>query len=95
MVKKTLLPDHTWDQSHVNAVAPMTFFFLETYATHREVVYSKDTVVHTDNIMCITRSSQAITFLYCHFLTVKQYLDVLMNCLPKDVAFLGLTVSIS
>ena len=46
----------------------MTFLFMDTYITHREVHVdsSKDTV-HTDNIMCITRSGQAMTFLYLSF----------------------------
>ena len=45
-------------QSRVNALIPMTFLFMDTYITHREVHVdsSKDTVVHTDNIICITRS---------------------------------------
>lgn len=43
--KKTQLPDHTWDQSHINAITPMTFLFLEAYITPREVVSSKDTIV--------------------------------------------------
>ena len=65
--KKTVLPDHSWDQSQVNAVTPMTFLFVETYITHRETTNSADTVVHTDNVMCVTRSGQAVTLLYLSF----------------------------
>ena len=67
--KKIELPDHTWDQSRVNAITPMTFLFMDTYITHREVHVesSEDTVVHTDNVMCITRSGQAMTLLYLSF----------------------------
>ena len=55
----------------------MTFLFMDTYITHREVHVesSEDTVDHTDNVMCITRSGQAMTL----FLKVKQYFDVSMN----------------
>ena len=47
----------------------MTFLFMDTYITHREVHVesSEDTVVHTDNVMCITRSGQAMTLLYLSF----------------------------
>ena len=42
---------------------------MDTYITHREVHVesSEDTVVHTDNVMCITRSGQAMTLLYLSF----------------------------
>ena len=47
-------------------LTPMTFLFMDACITHRKVQvdFSKDTVVHTDNIMCITRSGQAMTLLY-------------------------------
>lgn len=59
--KKRTLLDHTWDQSRVNAITPMTFLFMETVITHKET-FCND--VDTDNLVYITRSGQAVCLLY-------------------------------
>ena len=48
--KKRTLPDHTWDQSRVNAITPMTFLFMDTAITHKETFYNE---IHTDNVLYI------------------------------------------
>ena len=43
--KRIELPDHTWDQSRVNSVTPMTFLFLKTVEVI-DIPVSNVTTVH-------------------------------------------------
>ena len=67
--KPISLPDHSWDQSRVNAITPMTFLFLETVITKRDVLPTSDDkgIVHTDNVTYITRTGQGVSLLYLSF----------------------------
>lgn len=58
--KKRELPDHTWDQSRINAITPMTFSFLETKITGTSSS-AQETIKH------VTRTGQAVTLLYLSF----------------------------
>ena len=63
------LPYHSWDQSRVNAIAPMTFLFVDSIITQRDIHVQplNAEVVHTDNVMYITRTDQAISLVYLSF----------------------------
>ena len=67
--KPISLPDHSWDQSRVNAITPMTFLFLETVITKRDILPTSDDkgMVHTDNVTYITRTGQGVSLLYLSF----------------------------
>ena len=81
--KKRTLPDHTWDQSRVNAITPMTFLFMDTAITHKETFYNE---VHTDNVLYITRSGQAVSLLYLSFYEP----DTTFKCLNEFLYLLTL-----
>ena len=59
-------PDHTWDQSRLNAVTPMTFLVLDT---KREVAKSDCFQVPLSNstVMHVTRTGQPVTLLYLSY----------------------------
>ncbi len=69
--KRMELPDHTFDQSRLNTITPMTFLFLQTKVSQHPVNASALTELQmplTDEcILKITRSGQVVTLLYLSF----------------------------
>ena len=60
------LPDHTWDQSHTNAVTPMTFLFLMTQLPATTVECLETQILNTTTIH-LTRTGQGVTLLNLSF----------------------------
>ena len=55
------LPDHTWDQSRLNAVTPMTFLFMHTNVNMSSIPASNSSTLH------LTRTGQAVTLFNLSF----------------------------
>ena len=75
------LPDHSWDQSRVNAITPMTFLFVDTIITQRDIhvePLNAEGVVHTDNVMYTTRTGQAVSLIYLSFMNRIRHSSVQM-----------------
>ena len=56
----------------------MTFLFMDTAITHKETFYNE---VHTDNVLYITRSGQAVSLLYLSFYEPDATFKCLNECL--------------
>ena len=67
--KRLELPDHTWDQSRVNAVTPMTFLFLLTKIDQLPAssVNLLDIQVSDTTVLQLTRTGQSITLINISF----------------------------
>ena len=61
--KRIELPDHTWDQSRLNAVTPMTFLFLKTVVNPCSTIESIDIPVSNVTTLHLTRTGQGVTLL--------------------------------
>ena len=62
--RRNELPDHTWDQSRINAVTPMTFLFMQTRVNKSEPV---SIPVSNCSTLYLTRTGQAVTLLNLSF----------------------------
>ena len=67
--KRIELPDHSWDQSRVNAVTPMTFLFLETVIKNlpASTVESLEFPVSSTTTLHLKRTGQGVTLLNLSF----------------------------
>ena len=63
--KKRELPDHSWDQSRINAITPMTFLFLQTRVEQLPTITlnTLDLQVSESTILHMTRTGQTVTLL--------------------------------
>ena len=63
--KKSVLPDHTWNQSRTYAITPMTYLFLKPVVS--PLPYSQleslDIHVSESTVLQVTRSGQGVTLL--------------------------------
>ena len=76
----------------MNAITPMTFLFVDTIITQRDIhvePLNAEGVVHTDNVMYITRTGQAVSLIYLSFYEP----DMAFKCANVNVtAFVGLFI---
>ena len=87
--KRDILPDHSWDQSRTNSITPMTFLFLDTRITQREISVQtpEEVVTPVENaILHVTRSGQGITLLNLSFFEC----DTTFKCLNEILLLLTL-----
>ena len=63
------LPDHSWDQSRLNAITPMTFLFLQTRVEQgpTSTLTTLDLKVSESTILHLTRTGQTVTLLNLSF----------------------------
>lgn len=62
------LPNHTWDQSRVNTITPMTFLFLQTdKQLPATSVQSLDLQMSDITTLHLTRTGQGVTLLNLSF----------------------------
>ena len=87
--KRLVLPDHSWDQSRVNAITPMTFLFVETVITKHptstvdllELPVSESTILH------LKRTGQGVTLLSLSFFEA----ETTFKCLNEILYLLSLS----
>ena len=88
--KRTVLPDHSWDQSRTNSVTPMTFLFLETVIRQLpattietlELPVSETTTLH------LKRTGQGVTLINLSFFEP----ETTFRCLNEILYLLTLAV---
>ena len=67
--RRLVLPDHTWDQSRINAITPMTFLFVQTEIrrTPASTVEHLDLQMSSTTTLHLTRTGQGVTLLNLSF----------------------------
>ena len=86
--KKRELPDHSWDQSRINAITPMTFLFLQTRVEQlpTTTLNTLDLQVSESTILHLTRTGQTVTLLSLSFYEP----DTTFKCLNEICYLLSL-----
>lgn len=87
--KCLVLPDHSWDQSHVNAITPMTFLFMEMVITKlpASTVQSLELPVSESTTLHLKRSGQGVTLLSLSFFEA----ETTFKCLNEILYLLSLS----
>lgn len=69
------LPDHTWDQSRINAITPMTFLYILQTKVEQVPFVSADSGSNTTSLI-LTRTGQRVTLVNSLSMSQKQPLNV-------------------
>lgn len=87
--KHLVLPDHSWDQSRVNAITPMTFLFMETVIRKlpASTVESLELPVSESTTLHLKRTGQGVTLLSLSFFEA----ETTFKCLNEILYLLSLS----